>query len=179
MTSVGPTVEKGNFTYMFDKNYLGGCPEEEYISKNSMLGIIKSHPDFSKFLYIIQTAKMENAFNFPQADFTIFIPSDKAISYLGEDMFINMDYGLARQIINASILNKRITAILLEDSPVSYFITKDQKERLCITNVNGITCINNNCESEKDCIKIIHKNILANNGIIHVIDGIIMPTFKS
>jgi uncharacterized surface protein with fasciclin (FAS1) repeats len=58
---------------------------------------------------------------------------------------------------------------ILEDSPSSFFYTYDDySSRLFITNISGKTYINNS-------IKVIKKDILANNGIIHIIDGLIVP----
>ena len=79
-----------------------------------------------------------------------------------------MDGSTARNIIMTSTLNRIITRDILEDNPVSYFLTKSAQNRLFITNINDRTYINND-------INIIHKDMICSNGIIHVIDSLIIP----
>ena len=66
------------------------------------------------------------------------------------------------------MLKKKIPSEILKDSPTAYFYTHDQYNRLFISNIHGKTYINNN-------INIINKDLLFNNGIIHIIDSIIWP----
>jgi uncharacterized surface protein with fasciclin (FAS1) repeats len=82
-----------------------------------------------------------------------------------------MDVSFARHIIKTSMLNKKIPSELLEDSPFSFFNTNDPFNKLLISNINGETFINNN-------IKIIQKDIIATNGIIHIIDNLILPEYN-
>ena len=79
-----------------------------------------------------------------------------------------MDILTARRIVKTSMLYERIPAKILEDSPAAYYYTTDTTNRLFITNLTGVTYINNN-------IKIIQKDVLSSNGIIHVIDNLIIP----
>lgn len=168
MVSIGPSTQSYNFTHMFSINDLRGHLSKEVETITSLMSIISKHPDFSKFYYMVKLAKLEGIFNSTQADFTIFVPSDKAITGLGEEVFMNMDDSVARHIIKSSTLNRKISSDLLEDSPASYFITNDPPNRLFITNISGRTYINND-------INIIHKDMHASNGLIHVVDKLIWP----
>ena len=132
--------------------------------------LIENHPDFSRFYYIIKLAVMDNILDNLQADFTLFIPSDTELKYrnIQEDFYVNMDQGTARHIVLSSLLDARIPSEILKDSPATYFITKDPPNRLFITNINEKTRINN-------LFNVIHYDIVCNNGIIHVVDGMINP----
>ena len=79
-----------------------------------------------------------------------------------------MDILTARSIVRTSTLNKRISSEILEDSPNAYYYTMAPGNRLCVSNISGQTYINGD-------IKLIYKDIVANNGIIQVIDGLIIP----
>ena len=81
---------------------------------------------------------------------------------------MNMDQSTARNIIKSSMLNRRITSDLLEDSPAAYFLTTHPPNRLFVTNISGHTHINNDTN-------VINKNIQAINGIIHVVDKMLWP----
>ena len=113
---------------------------------------------------------MDNILDNLQADFTLFIPSDTELKYrnIQEDFYVNMDQGTARHIVLSSLLDARIPSEILKDSPATYFITKDPPNRLFITNINEKTRINN-------LFNVIHYDIVCNNGIIHVVDGMINP----
>ena len=167
MTSLGPYNETQNYTHMFDIKDFNGPLPHYYYHKNSMSDIISCKPEFSKFRYILEKAKLDGIYNDPQSDYTIFVPTDNSIRHL-DDILDNLDYYTARNIIRGSTLNRKITSPILEDSRASYFITIDPTNRLLITNVNGDTYINNT-------IKIIQKDILCTNGVIHVIDNLILP----
>jgi uncharacterized surface protein with fasciclin (FAS1) repeats len=168
MVSSGPYTESLNFTHMFNKNDLHGpFPLIENIP-GTLSYIISSNPDFSIFKYILRLSKMENIYNDPKINSTLFIPSDKALHNIPSDVFTSMDYYAARQFILSSTLRNKITRDIIEDSPASYFITQNKRNHLFITNINGRTYLN------KD-INVIHKDLHAINGIIHVIDALIAP----
>lgn len=135
---------------------------------NSLTDVINTHKDFRKFKYILNLSGMEQYYNDLQSEFTIFVPSDVAISNIPEEIFLNMDKSTARAIVKTSTLKRRIPSELLEDSPASYFETTDPVNRIFISNISGRTMINN-------CINVVHKDMMAENGIIHVIDKLIEP----
>ena len=168
MVSIGPYTEAMNFTHMFDLPDLRGNLPKKVETPGSLAYLVANHPDFSKFRYMLQLSKLDDIYNDCQADFTIFVPSDKAIANIPEAIFTNMDSATARHIIRTSTLNRKITSDILEDSRGMYVITKSPQNRLFITNDNGTTYIDRT-------IKIIHKDIIATNGVIHVIDTLIKP----
>lgn len=168
MTSIGPYTQSYNFTHMWDIPDLRGCLPKKGYTKNSLMDLISNTPGFSKFKYIIKLAKMDGIYNADQADFTLFVPSDRALANLPEEVLLNMDDATARNIVMASTLNRRITGELLADSPASYFVTRSRQNKLFITNISGQTYINND-------LKVIDTDIEADNGLIHVVDGLIWP----
>jgi len=168
MTSCGPYTEAMNFTHMFDIPDLRGPLPVVKETQGSLYYLIANHPDFNKFKYMLKLAMLDGIYDDCQADFTIFVPSDDALANIPEEVFTNMDIATARHIILASTLNRKITSDILEDSRAMYFLTKDPPNRLLITNVGNRTYI------DRD-INIIHKDMIATNGVIHVIDALIKP----
>jgi uncharacterized surface protein with fasciclin (FAS1) repeats len=167
MVSTGPYFQSNNFTHMFDFVDLRGNSSCEEDNNNSLMGVININPNFSKFKYIVERARMNTTLSDPQSDFTLFIPLDNFISRLEIE---GMDISMARNIVKSAMLDRKITSELLEDSNSSYFFTKSKSNNLFINNMNGITYINED-------IRIIQKDIITDNGIIHVIDNIILPSF--
>ena len=170
MTSIGPNCQRYNFTHMFDfVDLRGKFPQKKY-KTGSIMYLIENHPDFSKFCYIIKLAVMDDVLDNLLADFTLFVPSDSELKYrnITEDFYVNMDQGTARHIVLSSLLDTRIPSEILKDSPATYLTTKDPPNRLFITNINDKTRINN-------LFSVIHFDIVCNNGIIHVVNGMINP----
>jgi uncharacterized surface protein with fasciclin (FAS1) repeats len=171
MTSITPTTMSLDNSHMYSFVDLRKCVKgPKKYCRGSIMDIINSNPDFSKFSFIIKLARLDDILNDIQANFTVFVPSNRMISDLPEGVLTNLDISSARQIILSSTLKYRITSELLEDSPSSYFVTMNSVEKLFITNINGITYINN-------CIRVVHKDIQATNGLIHVVDKLIWPYF--
>jgi len=169
MTSCGPNSQPLNFTYLFkNRQIVRDIPRTSY-TKGSIMDILNTHPDFTKFTYIIKLAEMDNILDNIQANFTIFVPSDTELKYEYIDNRIaTMDTGDAREIVLASLIDERIPKELITDSPAAYFITKNKVNRMFITNINNISKINND-------ITILQFDIIAMNGIIHVVNKLIDP----
>ena len=171
MTSQGPYTQSFNFTHMYNLGDLRSQStkyKKITVCPNSLLDIIYNHPDFTKMKYMMEISGLESIYNNLQANFTIFVPSDKALSGIRDDIFLNMDRGTARGIIQSSTLNKKIPSELLTDSMACYFYSLYPPNRLYMNTIRGELYINND-------IRVIGKDILATNGIIHVIDKLIDP----
>ena len=168
MVASGPYSESYNFRHMFNLGDIRGCPPKQEGCPGSLMNLITTNPDFTKFKYMVKLARLETILNDAQANFTLFVPSDNAIAGLGDAVFMNMDDSTARHIIKSSMLDRRIPSELLEDSPASYYTTKDPPNRLFITNISGKMYINTD-------INVVHTDIMAINGLIHVVDKLIWP----
>lgn len=169
MTAIGPYSQSYNFTHMFNQGDLRGpLPKQNFACPNSLMDIIQKTPRFSRFMYMIKLTELQNVLGQNQANFTLFIPSDSYLKEIDDNYFINMDRGTALHIVKSSMLDNKITSDLIEESPAAWFYTKDMPNRLFISNISGKTYINNN-------INVVEKDILATNGVIHVVDKLIMP----
>jgi uncharacterized surface protein with fasciclin (FAS1) repeats len=163
-----PNSAPYNFTSMFNMTDRRGNLPLEKPTPGSLLDKIQNTPDFSKFSYMVELSNFKGILNAPQANFTLFVPSDNALKNINDNVFINMDSTTAWYLVKTSIIKNRIPSEILEDSPAAYFYTLSECNRLFITNISGTTYIDDN-------IRIIKKDILCTNGIIHVIDGLIYP----
>ena len=66
------------------------------------------------------------------------------------------------------MIDRKITKNLITSSPVAYYYTRNDKMRMYVTNIDDNTRINNS-------VNIVKYDINVNNGLIHIIDGIIIP----
>ena len=178
MVSMGPYTQSFNYTHMFDMPDLRGpLPVENnnkilvnvkdgvYVCKDSITGIVYTHPDFKTFKYILELSGLQGIYGDNQANFTLFVPSDMALKKkLPESVLVNMDKWTARKIVRDSTLRRRFPSSILSDSPVSYFRNVDGK-RLLVENKGDRIKINGD-------INIIHKDWMCGNGIVHVVDSL-------
>jgi len=164
----GPYSASYNFTSMFNMTDKRGQLPITKPCPGTLLDIIEKNPDFSKFRYLVKLAAQEDVLNAPQANFTIFVPSDRSLKNINDNVFINMDTTTAWYIVKSCMVKNKIPSEILEDSPAAYYYTLSEGNRLFITNISGITYLNNS-------IEVIHKDIMCTNGIIHVINGLFIP----
>jgi hypothetical protein len=167
MTTTTPDVQGLNFTHMYSFTDLRGKTPTVCVKKGTLYDFINSSSNYSKFKKIIEKAGMIGQLNDEEANFTMLIPTDDKIP----DNFINqLDIGLAKQIFKASTLNNKISGKLLKSSPVSYFSTLNTQMRLYVTNINEKTILNN-------CVEVVKFDTILKNGIIHIISGLIIPSY--
>jgi len=170
MVSLGPISEAYNYTHMYSFEDLQPVGQSKLcVNPNSLFGVIYKDKNFSKFKTIIERAGMVGQLDELEANFTLLAPEDKYLKHIPSDFFTYMDDGLARQILGASLINRKIGSKLLKSSPVAYYYTKNFDMRMYITNIRGETRVNETC-------KIVKFDICCDNGLLHVIDGLIVPT---
>jgi len=170
MVSLGPYTPSTDYSHMYSfVDYRSKTCPQIRVNKGSIYDLLISNPKFSRFAQIVERARMSAQLNESEANFTIFIPTNDYLSHLPEDFFQTMDDGLARQILKASSLDNKIDKDLLTSSPCSYFITKNPKMRLYVTNIDGVLRINN-------CLGIVKYDINLTNGMVHVVSGLIVPS---
>ena len=170
MVSNFPMSMSYNNTHMFDFTDIRPCVKKNNTKycHNSIMDILNKNPNFSKFRYIMKLSGMDLIYDDAMADFTLFVPSDDCVRAIPEDVFLNLDIGSARDIVKTHTIKRRITYDLLKDSPISYFFSTNDSEKLSVTNISGITTINN-------CSCVLYPDIQACNGIIHVVNNMIWP----
>ena len=170
MVSIGPYTQAYDMRQMYDfvdlrKKKEKKCP----FNDNTLMGIIGNHSDFTIFAKIVEKARYSGKLSELQADYTIFVPSDNELRKKYSQQFIdNIDDGLARQILAFSMMKRKLDKNLLQSSPVSILPTMDRSNLMHINTVNGITKLPN-------CTTVIHWNHQADNGIVHVIDNLLIP----
>lgn len=169
MVSYGPNTQYLNFQHMFDfVDYRSKNKPQMCLTEGSIYCYLYSNPQFSKFRSIIDKVNLAGFLNDSQANITLFVPSNAHLSHIPDEWFKTLDIGTARAILDASSIPKKLKKDLLTSSPVCYYYTKNPKMRMYMTNINNVTRINN-------CASIVQYDIEANNGVIHLIDNIIVP----
>ena len=170
MVSINPGVQAYDFRHMY--NFVDIRKEKTvcYDNNTTLMGIIKNNKDFSIFEKIVNKAGYELKLADKQSDYTVFVPSDEKLRMRYNQKYLdNIDKGFAKHIVSFSIMNRIIDKNLLQSSPVSIFPTIDRSNYIHIKTISDITYLT-------DDTKVIHFNQKADNGIIHVIDNLLIPT---
>lgn len=165
MTAIGPYSQSYMMSHMYSIPDLRVKNGVVVYDRGSIMGILSRTPIYSKFARILQIAQMDGIYNDSQANFTLLIVSNENIP---NNLIESLDVGDAKRIVKASSLKRIIPLMLLEDSPATYFLTTDDKTKLFVTNLYGKTMIN-------DKINVLHGDIRATNGMIHVVNQLIIP----
>lgn len=170
MVSIGPYTQAYDMKQMYNLPDLRSKTKQDcQFPDNSLMGIINSNSDFTIFSQIVKKAKYESKLSDKQADFTIFVPSDTQLKQQYSKQFLdNIDIGFAQQILKFSMMNRKLDKGLLQSSPASTFPTIDRSNLMTISTVSEKTMLPN-------CTTVIHWNYPASNGLIHVIDNLLIP----
>jgi uncharacterized surface protein with fasciclin (FAS1) repeats len=170
MVSIGPYSQAFDMKHMYDfvdlhKKNTTTCP----FNDNTMMGIISNNPDFTIFAGIVEKARSSSKLTDPQSDFTIFVPSDAELRKKYSKEFLdNIDDSMSRKILVFSMMKRKIDQSLLQSSPVSILPTLDRSNSMHLNTVCGETYLPNNT-------KVIHFNHPADNGIVHIVDNLLIP----
>ena len=169
MVSMNPGVQASDFRHMYDFVDLRKKKQICTINNDSLMGIIGNNSDFGIFTNIIKKAGYESVLFDIQSDYTIFVPSDEKLRMKYNQTFLdNIGKSSAIKILEFSMMNRKIDQNLLQRSPISIFPTINRSKSIRIKTINDTTIIHNDTT-------IIHFNHLADNGIIHVIDDLLIP----
>lgn len=169
MVSYTPNTQSYLFNHMsFFTDYRSDKAPEMCKNKNSIYYYISKNPKFSKFKKIVDHAQMMGFLDSDQANCTLFIPNNDSLKNIPEAYFDFMDDGLAKQIIAASTIPRKLAKDLLTSSPVCYYYTRNPEMRMYVTNINNQMKIN-------ECINVLQFDVWLENGIVHIVDNIIVP----
>jgi uncharacterized surface protein with fasciclin (FAS1) repeats len=180
MTAFTPDSQSLNYTHMYEFEDLRPHINQYCLMNKSITNHLSSNPEFSRFLSIVYRARLYEQLDEISANFTLFAPTNNYLKHIPETFFTRMDIGLARDIVNASLVNRKIDKTLITSSPVAYYFTMNPQMRMYVTNV---------CHGQKtspctktrinNCVDIVQFDINLQNGLIHVINGLIMPTLDT
>lgn len=139
---------------------------DNFIDKTSITGIL-TNGSYTKFSKIVTKSGLFHHFAHPQANFTLFVPADKYIKHVTDKYIDSLDRYTSHKIVKGLMIDKIIDGRLLYHSMACSYQTKNGSE-LFIVKKNDVLIINKS-------IQIKEVDIKASNGVIHVIDSILMP----
>jgi uncharacterized surface protein with fasciclin (FAS1) repeats len=133
----------------------------------NIVDIAVSNPDFTTLVSLLKKANLVNALKKP-GNFTVFAPTNKAFEKLPKKL---VKYLLSpegandlKEILLYHVVGNKITSDKIIGSATPQTL---QGKNLCVYLKNGKVKINDG--------QVIKADILADNGVIHVVDTVLTP----
>lgn len=132
---------------------------------NTVVDIADANPNFSILVEAVAKSELSEALS-ADGSFTIFVPTNKAFENLFKELGVNGISDLSSDQLSSILTYHMISGkIMSEDLSDSQFSTLNGKA-IRVDLSEGVT-INKS--------KVIAVNILGINGVIHVIDKVLLP----
>lgn len=132
--------------------------------------IISSSPDHTILTQVLQLTTLDSILNNPlQGPFTVFAPTDAAFEALGQEVINSLVANPFRELFQALLYHVAIGNTASTDLSDSLVITTALGQELLVTINNNGVFINN--------AKVILADLIATNGVVHVIDAVLIPEF--
>ena len=150
---------------------------------NSIIGVISKTPELSKFHQLVKFTKMEETLDL-SSRITIFIPNNDAFN---KKIDLDLtDFLNAKNVIMSSITKGVYNREdLLKNITYKHYNTRKGKidfiilprtyhsyrpyNKLVINKSNDMLTVNSK-------VNIVKESIVTNNGIIHIVDGVLVPS---
>ena len=135
----------------------------------TILDIAQSNPDFSTLVAAVDAAGLAGALGHPGDTYTVFAPTNAAFAALGQDTInaLLADPEALRNILLLHVLPGTVVDAEAALSLVGFDIQAGNGETLSLTLEDGALLING--------ATITATDIKAVNGVIHVIDAVLLP----
>lgn len=167
MVSLSPNSQERLYFHMTDFKDLRNSSKVSNVIDNSILDLLNKTEELSKFRELVRLSQYESKLNDCTYGMTLFVPIDDAFP---GDFFNEVDKHQANMYILANTLTRVIPSDLLEYSPYSVYQTKfTSPNYIKVKNIHGSTYING--------CKVIIKDIIARNGIIHIVESLNIPQY--
>jgi uncharacterized surface protein with fasciclin (FAS1) repeats len=152
------------------KQYINGftsCPCDE--EENTLAQTIEKTPELSLLNVAINVANLSDTIQ--EGEYTIFAPNDDAFKSIGDEKLESLleDESQLAEILKLHIVSGKIES---SDIPAGETNIKTLNgENINIVNNSGISINSQNGSGGK----VVSPDIKASNGVIHIIDGVLLP----
>lgn len=173
MVSLQGTTEVYDYQYTYLIPDLRSVRNVPIVENNSqtVLGFLQNNKEFSIFYNLVVRAKLEGKLSDTNYNSTLLVAPDKSLADIDPNVFKNIDYYTARELILYNTLDKKVTESMLKSTRAQYLKTRIDKS------VNS-QILAEVCEDDSillnEKVKITQPDLQRSNGLIHVTDGILV-----
>lgn len=138
----------------------------------NVLQIAQSNPDFSILVEAVQAAGLVNVLGSPNANYTIFAPTNAAFMQLLTDTNMSKaqlfaDKPLLLKVLGYHVLNGKMPVYAKDVKPGNLTMLSD--DVLMVTSDGKLM------DEKGRSIRLLKTDLAATNGVIHVIDKVLLP----
>jgi uncharacterized surface protein with fasciclin (FAS1) repeats len=144
-------------------------PEPVADEAGTLLDIARADGNFTTLVAALELTGLDSAIGHPGDTYTVFAPTDAAFAKLGQDTInaLLADPEKLANILRYHFITGTVVDSMTAASLVGVSIEAGNGDRLLISERNGSLFVNDS--------KIITTDIRGSNGIIHVIDAVLIP----
>lgn len=143
-----------------------GCGDDDEGPTQTIWEIVESREDLSALEAELQAAGLADMLDDPSASMTLFAPNNTALTsllnLLGADDFSNVSSTVVDDVLTYHVADQRLT-----QAEITGTVTTSQGE--------DITVVDGSLESGASSPADIVLTIEATNGIIHIVDAVLLP----
>jgi uncharacterized surface protein with fasciclin (FAS1) repeats len=159
-----------------------GMDMEEDMSEDDMMGntiadiVVASaegeSPEFTTLLAAVQAAGLVETLSDPDASYTVFAPTDAAFAAALDSLGLTADELLADTETLTSILTYHVIdgAVMAES-----VMGMDGQSATTLNGADISISVTDSGVVLNDSVNVVQTDIEASNGVIHVIDGVLLP----
>ena len=153
-----------------------GCSNDDDNGKtktNTIVDVAKSNPQFSILVQALNITGLDKALENKSASFTVFAPTNQAFA----DLLVELKYASLNDVPKATLTNILLYHVL-DGSKMAANITTGYYKTLAmgpVDNTNLSLYIDMSTTMINKRAKITATDVKADNGVIHVIDKVLLP----
>ena len=134
--------------------------------------VATANGSFTTLVAALQATGLDAVLDNTATDFTVFAPTDAAFALLGQD---TIDALLADPETLSNILLYHVVsgAEVLQDAAVTLAQSENNKVAMANEQMTALSYVNSSLFVNKSAVST--PNVMADNGVIHVIDQVILP----
>ncbi len=142
------------------------------MAKMNVVQVAQSNPDFSVLVEAIQAAGLTGMLSDPNAHYTVFAPTNEAFMQALKETNMTKaqlfaDKAMLRKVLGYHVISGDMAMYKKDVKPGN--VMTASKDTLMVTNQGKLM------DEMGRTTNIIKTDIPANNGVIHVIDRVLMP----
>jgi uncharacterized surface protein with fasciclin (FAS1) repeats len=146
--------------------------QSQAMAKMNVVQIAQSNADFSLLVEAVQAAGLAGALSNPNANFTVFAPTNAAFVQVLQETGLSK----AELFANKPLLTKILSYHVINGTMPVY--AKDVKAGNVVMLSNDtlmITAKGQLMDENNRTVNLLKTDIAANNGVVHVIDRVLLP----
>jgi len=142
------------------------------MSDMNVVQVAQSNADFSLLVEAVEAAGIAAPLSNPNANFTIFAPTNEAFAQVLQETGMTKDQLFANKPLLTKILGYHVingAAPVYAEDVKPGTITMLSKDALVVTDQGQLQ------DENGRTVNILDTDIAANNGVVHVIDKVLLP----